>query len=59
MGWIATIFLGVIGSLAGGLIAWAWYGGAYAYEPAGWIMSIFGAGICLLFYYWVFGRRRV
>ncbi|RIK80419.1 MAG: GlsB/YeaQ/YmgE family stress response membrane protein [Planctomycetota bacterium] len=47
MGFVATTILGVLGSLVGGLIAWA-----FGFRPedgpfagAGWIMSIIGAMI--------------
>lgn len=45
MGMIMTMFLGIVGSIVGGLIAWA-----FGFRPedgpfagAGWIMSIVGA----------------
>jgi uncharacterized membrane protein YeaQ/YmgE (transglycosylase-associated protein family) len=39
MGFLATALLGVVGSLAGGLVAWLVTGGD-VYEPAGWMMSL-------------------
>lgn len=45
MGIGATMVLGIIGSLVGGLIAWAVAGGQGRgpFDGAGWIMSIVGA----------------
>ena len=48
MGWVITCLLGMGGSLIGGLIGRAiWGGEKYA---AGWIMSILGAILLLLIY---------
>jgi uncharacterized membrane protein YeaQ/YmgE (transglycosylase-associated protein family) len=47
MGWLATIALGILGSLLGGLIAYALRLGTGPYEPAGWLFSILGAIILL------------
>jgi uncharacterized membrane protein YeaQ/YmgE (transglycosylase-associated protein family) len=58
MGWIATILLGIIGSVVGGLIAYALKLGTDPYQPGGWILSIIGAVIALLGYYWLTGTRR-
>jgi len=58
MGWIATILLGIVGSVVGGLIAYALKLGTDPYQPAGWILSIIGAVIALLGYYWMSGRSR-
>ena len=57
LGWIATIVLGVVGSLAGGLIAYAAHLGTQPYEPGGWVLSVLGAVITLLGWYWIAGRR--
>jgi uncharacterized membrane protein YeaQ/YmgE (transglycosylase-associated protein family) len=44
MGMLATMALGVIGSLLGGLISWAIVGDEGGpFNGAGWIMSIIGA----------------
>jgi uncharacterized membrane protein YeaQ/YmgE (transglycosylase-associated protein family) len=59
MGWIATILLGIIGSVVGGFIAYALRLGTEPYAPAGWILSIIGAVVALLIYYWSTGRQRV
>lgn len=45
IGLLATIFLGIIGSVVGGGITWLVTGEAM--QPAGWIMSIVGAVIVL------------
>lgn len=47
MGWVSTIMLGVVGSLLGGAIAYAFRFGTTPYEPGGWIMSILGAILLL------------
>ena len=49
MGFFATAILGVIGSLAGGMVAWLVTGGDI-YQPSGWIMSIIGAVVVLAVY---------
>ena len=59
MGWLATIALGIVGSVVGGLIAYALRLGTGDYSPGGWIMSIVGAVIALLLYYQLAGRRRI
>lgn len=49
MGLLATIMLGIVGSLVGGAITWLVHGGEpNMYEPSGWIMSIIGAIICVV-----------
>lgn len=58
MGWIATILLGIVGSVVGGLIAYALRLGTDPYAPAGWILSILGAVVTLLLYYWATKTRR-
>jgi uncharacterized membrane protein YeaQ/YmgE (transglycosylase-associated protein family) len=53
MGFLATAVLGMIGSLIGGLVGHALWGGAtrpdgsWGFTPGGWIMSILGAMLCL------------
>lgn len=47
MGWLATILLGVTGSLVGGGLAWVLRLGISPYQPAGWIFSIVGAILLL------------
>lgn len=58
MGWITTMVLGIIGSLVGGFIAYALKLGTGTYDPAGWILSILGAVLALLTYYWVTGAKH-
>jgi len=53
MGWIATILLGIVGSVVGGMIAYALKLGTDPYQPAGWIFSIIGAIVALLIYHWM------
>ena len=52
---VATIVLGVLGSLVGGGIAYALRLGTSPYEPGGWILATIGA-IVLLAMGW-FGMR--
>lgn len=49
MGWVGTMLLGIVGSLIGGGLAWMLRLGTGPYEPAGWIMSIIGAVLLLVF----------
>jgi len=64
MGWLATAVLGMIGSLVGGLIGHAIWGGSTAadgswgFTPGGWISSIIGAIIVLWAYLALMGRRK-
>lgn len=57
MGWLATIALGIAGSVVGGLIAYGLKLGTDPYAPAGWIFSIVGALLTLSVYYWLSGNR--
>lgn len=63
MGWLATAVLGMVGSLVGGLIGHALFGGSSApdgswgFTPGGWISSIVGAIIVLFVYLSLTGRR--
>jgi len=51
MGLLMTIVLGIVGSLAGGLVSWLFTGGPEeGFQPAGWIMSILGAILVLSVY---------
>ena len=44
MGLFMTMLLGIVGSVAGGMLSWLFVGGPdRPYEPAGWIMSVIGA----------------
>ena len=64
MGWLATSVLGMIGSLVGGLIGHALWGGSSAadgswgFTPGGLISSIIGAILVLFIYLSLAGRRR-
>jgi uncharacterized membrane protein YeaQ/YmgE (transglycosylase-associated protein family) len=59
MGWIATIVLGIIGSFVGGGLSYLFFGSDNGHvNPAGWIMSIIGAIICVLLYIRL-GERRM
>jgi uncharacterized membrane protein YeaQ/YmgE (transglycosylase-associated protein family) len=63
MGWLATAILGMVGSLVGGLIGHAIFGGnstadgSWGFTPGGWISSIVGAVLVLWIYLAVMGRR--
>lgn len=59
MGFIATMFLGIVGSFIGGLISWA-FGfrpEEGAFRGAGWIMSIVGALIAVWLGLFLASRR--
>jgi uncharacterized membrane protein YeaQ/YmgE (transglycosylase-associated protein family) len=64
MGWLGTAVLGMVGSLVGGLIGHALWGGSSApdgswgFTPGGLISSIIGAIIVLFGYLTIAGRRR-
>jgi uncharacterized membrane protein YeaQ/YmgE (transglycosylase-associated protein family) len=59
MGFIMTTLLGVAGSLIGGLVASAiWGGSASRFEPSGFIGSLIGAIVLLLVAGMAMGRRR-
>ena len=63
MGWLTTAILGMVGSLVGGLIGHALWGGnstvdgTWGFTPGGWISSIVGAILVLFIYLRVTGRR--
>jgi len=59
MSWVATMLLGIVGSIVGGLISWAIWGAdtrAGGFRPAGLILSILGA-IVVLWIWRMIGRR--
>jgi uncharacterized membrane protein YeaQ/YmgE (transglycosylase-associated protein family) len=58
MGWLGSLFLGVVGSFAGGLIAYALKLGTEPYAPAGWMLSILGAVVALVLYSQLVAARR-
>lgn len=58
MGILKTTALGIVGSLAGGLIAWLFHGmPENGFETSGWIMAVIG-GILVLFIGEKFSHRR-
>ena len=64
LGWLMTAVLGMVGSLVGGLIGHAIWGGYsradgnWGFTPGGWILSIAGAILVLWVYMAMAGRRR-
>ena len=61
MSWVATMLLGIVGSVVGGLISWAIWGAdntrtGSGFLPAGLILSIIGA-IVVLWIWRMIGRR--
>jgi uncharacterized membrane protein YeaQ/YmgE (transglycosylase-associated protein family) len=55
MGIIATILLGIVGSIVGGLISWAiWGADERGFQPAGILLSIVGAIVVL----WIWRMLR-
>ncbi|HEV8470860.1 MAG TPA: GlsB/YeaQ/YmgE family stress response membrane protein [Candidatus Limnocylindria bacterium] len=58
MGWLGTMFLGVLGSFVGGFLANLVFTGQAVVQSAGWIGSIIGAVIVLLVWRSL-GSRRV
>ncbi|WP_437204957.1 GlsB/YeaQ/YmgE family stress response membrane protein [Planctomicrobium sp. SH664] len=57
MGWVKTILLGVVGSFAGGLIAY-FVDGGQPFQPSGMLMSILGAVVVLTLFL-KFGAKRI
>jgi uncharacterized membrane protein YeaQ/YmgE (transglycosylase-associated protein family) len=58
MGWIATLLLGLVGSLIGGFIGGLFTEGDDTFDPAGLIGSVLGAIVALLIYRATIGRRE-
>jgi uncharacterized membrane protein YeaQ/YmgE (transglycosylase-associated protein family) len=57
MGIIATILLGILGSVIGGLVSWAiWGNETRGFQPAGLLLSILGA--ILVLWIWRMTRSR-
>lgn len=59
MGIVATIILGIVGSILGGLVSWAIWGPdteAGGFQPAGLLLSILGA--ILVLWIWRMMRSR-
>ena len=50
MSWVATMVLGVVGSLIGGVIGSLFSRGKAGFQPAGLILSVIGAMIALWVY---------
>lgn len=62
MGWLATILLGIVGSILGGLVSWAIWGADTAergFQPAGLLLSIIGAIVVLGLWRMIKGRSTV
>lgn len=63
MGWVATMLLGIVGSIIGGLISWAIWGADTArgtgFRPAGLVLSILGAIVVLWIYRMMRSRSTV
>jgi uncharacterized membrane protein YeaQ/YmgE (transglycosylase-associated protein family) len=59
IGLLATIGLGILGSVVGGLVFSLFYGRITLSNPVGWIGSIIFAIILLVIYNKVTGRKRV
>ena len=62
MGIIATILLGIVGSIIGGLVSWAIWGAettGTGFRPGGLILSILGAILVLWIWRMVKARRTV
>ena len=55
MGIIATILLGIVGSIIGGLVSWAiWGSDTRGFQPGGILLSIVGAILVL----WIYRMTR-
>ena len=60
MGTLATILLGIAGSIIGGVISWAIWGNANGrFQPAGFILSLIGAILLLWIYRMAKSRSAV
>ena len=62
MGVIATILLGIVGSILGGLVSWGIWGAETpdsGFRPAGLLLSILGAILVLWIYRMVKSRSTV
>ncbi|RZQ62334.1 GlsB/YeaQ/YmgE family stress response membrane protein [Amycolatopsis suaedae] len=58
IGCLATILLGIVGSVVGGALYGLITGGIREFQPAGWIGSIIGAIIVLVLFNKITGRKR-
>ena len=63
MGWLATMLLGIVGSIIGGLVSWAIWGPdlerGSGFHPAGLLLSILGAIIVLWIWRMIRSRSTV
>lgn len=62
MSWLATILLGIVGSIIGGLVSWAIWGPDTpngGFRPAGLLLSILGAILVLWIWRMIKGRSTV
>jgi uncharacterized membrane protein YeaQ/YmgE (transglycosylase-associated protein family) len=62
MGIVATILLGIVGSILGGLVSWAIWGAETeggGFRPAGLLLSILGAILVLWIYRMMRSRSTV
>jgi uncharacterized membrane protein YeaQ/YmgE (transglycosylase-associated protein family) len=60
MGIIATILLGIVGSIIGGLVSWAiWGSDTRGFQPGGILLSILGAIVVLFIWRMMKSRSTV
>jgi len=60
MGIIATILLGIVGSIIGGLVSWAiWGSDTRGFQPGGILLSILGAIVVLVLWRMMKSRSTV
>jgi uncharacterized membrane protein YeaQ/YmgE (transglycosylase-associated protein family) len=60
MGIIATILLGIVGSIIGGLVSWAiWGSDTRGFQPGGILLSILGAIVVLFLWRMMKSRSTV
>jgi len=60
MGIIATILLGIVGSIVGGLVSWAiWGSDTRGFQPASILLSILGAIVVLFLWRMIRSRSTV
>ena len=60
MGIIATILLGIVGSIIGGLVSWAiWGSDTRGFQPGGILLSILGAIVVLFLWRMIRSRSTV
>jgi len=60
MGIIATMLLGILGSVIGGLVSWAiWPNQTAGFQPAGFLLSVLGAILVLWIWRMIKSRSTV